>query len=215
MMSYYECMADCHRIMRLAEHLADLDPPGGYAQANVIRVSDALGADGCAWYSSDQASIERGSTSEPYELRADVRFQDEHFGTLTLCWAEPPTKAIQETFAWVARVFGKGMFYHRRALNRVERKEASIEDTVNRAPLTPRERDVVTLLVSGSNTREIAEQTALTVSTINTYLKRIFSKLGVHSRVELIARMAGTTEFASGTYRRGENLSRRRRASNE
>jgi DNA-binding CsgD family transcriptional regulator len=32
----------------------------------------------------------------------------------------------------------------------------------------------------------------LTVSTVNTYLKRIFSKLGVHSRVELVARMAGT-----------------------
>ena len=39
---------------------------------------------------------------------------------------------------------------------------------------------------------EIAADTGLTESTVNTYLKRIFSKLGVHSRVELIARMAGT-----------------------
>lgn len=50
----------------------------------------------------------------------------------------------------------------------------------------------MTLLVGGASTREIAAETALTVSTVNTYLKRIFSKLGVHSRVELIARMAGT-----------------------
>ena len=42
------------------------------------------------------------------------------------------------------------------------------------------------------NTREIASESGLTVSTVNTYLKRIFSKLGVHSRVELIARVAGT-----------------------
>ena len=44
----------------------------------------------------------------------------------------------------------------------------------------------------GSSTRDIASETGLTISTVNTYLKRIFSKLGVHSRVELIARMAGT-----------------------
>ena len=51
---------------------------------------------------------------------------------------------------------------------------------------------MVSLLVAGSSTREIAAETGLTISTVNTYLKRIFSKLGVHSRVELIARMAGT-----------------------
>ena len=64
-------------------------------------------------------------------------------------------------------------------------------------PLTPRERDVVSLLVAGSSTRDIASRTGLTVSTVNTYLKRIFSKLGVHSRVELVARMAGTEGLGS------------------
>ena len=48
------------------------------------------------------------------------------------------------------------------------------------------------MLVSGASTRQIAEQTGLTVATVHTYLKRIYSKLGVHSRVELVARMAGT-----------------------
>ena len=48
------------------------------------------------------------------------------------------------------------------------------------------------MLVSGASTKEIAERSSLTVSTVNTYLKRIFAKLGVHSRVELVARMAGT-----------------------
>ena len=49
------------------------------------------------------------------------------------------------------------------------------------------------LLVSGASTRQIADQTSLTVATVHTYLKRIYSKLGVHSRVELVARMVGTT----------------------
>jgi DNA-binding NarL/FixJ family response regulator len=56
---------------------------------------------------------------------------------------------------------------------------------------------VVSLLVAGSSTRDIASRTGLTVSTVNTYLKRIFSKLGVHSRVELVARMAGTEGLGS------------------
>ena len=38
----------------------------------------------------------------------------------------------------------------------------------------------------------IADQTGLTVATVHTYLKRVYSKLGVHSRVELVARMVGT-----------------------
>src|ERR1041384_3063258 len=59
-------------------------------------------------------------------------------------------------------------------------------------PLTKREKEVVALLVSGASTRQIAEQTGLTVATVHTYLKRIYSKLGVHSRVELVARMVGT-----------------------
>jgi hypothetical protein len=46
--------------------------------------------------------------------------------------------------------------------------------------------------VAGASTRTIAEKSNLTVATVHTYLKRIYSKLGVHSRVELVARMAGT-----------------------
>ena len=63
---------------------------------------------------------------------------------------------------------------------------------LERTPLTPRERDVVGRLLSGSSTRQIAQSTGLTVATVNTYLKRIFAKLGVHSRVELVARVTGT-----------------------
>lgn len=54
--------------------------------------------------------------------------------------------------------------------------------------------------MSGASTRDIAGRTGLTVSTVNTYLKRIFSKLGVHSRVELVARMAGTTNGAAAYH---------------
>jgi two-component system, NarL family, nitrate/nitrite response regulator NarL len=52
--------------------------------------------------------------------------------------------------------------------------------------LTPRERDVVRLVAEGMKNREIAEALHVTEHTVSNYLYRIFEKLGVSSRVELI-----------------------------
>jgi DNA-binding CsgD family transcriptional regulator len=72
------------------------------------------------------------------------------------------------------------------------KKSLELQARLDRTPLTKREKEVVSLLVCGASTRMIAESTKLTVATVHTYLKRIYSKLGVHSRVELVARMMGT-----------------------
>jgi DNA-binding NarL/FixJ family response regulator len=52
--------------------------------------------------------------------------------------------------------------------------------------LTNREQDVVRLVVEGMKNREVAETLRLTEHSIRNYLYRIFDKLGVSSRVELI-----------------------------
>jgi DNA-binding CsgD family transcriptional regulator len=96
---------------------------------------------------------------------------------------------------WGARALARGLSYTSR-MNRPmldgRRRAAEVQLRLDRTPLTKREKEVVALLVSGASTRQIAEQTGLTVATVHTYLKRIYSKLGVHSRVELVARMVGT-----------------------
>lgn len=96
---------------------------------------------------------------------------------------------------WGARALARGLSYTSR-MNRpggdARRKAQEVQSRLERTPLTKREKEVVALLVSGATTRGIAEQTQLTVATVHTYLKRIYSKLGVHSRVELVARMVGT-----------------------
>jgi DNA-binding CsgD family transcriptional regulator len=96
---------------------------------------------------------------------------------------------------WGARALARGLSYTSR-MNRPttdgRKKGQEIQSRLDRTPLTKREKEVVALLVSGASTRQIAEQTKLTVATVHTYLKRIYSKLGVHSRVELVARMVGT-----------------------
>ena len=52
--------------------------------------------------------------------------------------------------------------------------------------LTPREEQVVALVAEGLGNRQIARELNLSEHTIKKYLFRIFEKLGVSSRVELV-----------------------------
>lgn len=52
--------------------------------------------------------------------------------------------------------------------------------------LTPREEQVVALVAEGLSNRQIAAELSLSEHTIKKYLFRIFEKLGVSSRVELV-----------------------------
>ncbi len=54
------------------------------------------------------------------------------------------------------------------------------------ARLTKREREVVRLVADGMRNLEIALQLGLTEQTVRNYLIRIFDKLGISSRVELV-----------------------------
>ena len=52
------------------------------------------------------------------------------------------------------------------------------------AQLTPREREVLTLLARGANGREIAADLAISRNTVRTHVQSILTKLQVHSRLE-------------------------------
>ncbi len=52
--------------------------------------------------------------------------------------------------------------------------------------LTPREEQVVALVADGMGNREIADELQLSEHTIKKYLYRVFEKLGVTTRVELV-----------------------------
>jgi DNA-binding CsgD family transcriptional regulator len=56
--------------------------------------------------------------------------------------------------------------------------------------LTSRERDVVTCVLDGRDTRAVSEQLFLSPHTVNDHLKSIFAKTGVRSRKELVAALA-------------------------
>lgn len=56
-----------------------------------------------------------------------------------------------------------------------------------RAALSPREREVLQLVASGSTNKEIAVALAIGDETVKTMLARIFAKLGVRRRAEAVA----------------------------
>lgn len=55
------------------------------------------------------------------------------------------------------------------------------------ASLTPRERDVLSLLVEGAGRKEVATRLQLSANTVRTHLHSLMSKLGAHSTLEVVA----------------------------
>jgi DNA-binding NarL/FixJ family response regulator len=81
-------------------------------------------------------------------------------------------------------------------------RRAEFKDVVNRilaeplpadplAPLTPRERDVMVLLIQGLPNKGIARELVISENTVKRYLKSIFEKLDVDSRAAAVAKVLG------------------------
>ncbi len=58
--------------------------------------------------------------------------------------------------------------------------------------ITQREQEIVTKLIAGKSNKDIAEDLCISVSTVKTHIYRVFKKLQVKNRIELIAQCAST-----------------------
>lgn len=188
-----------NQLIEVTEQLTQLDPVRTYPQRAGEALTGLLQANGFRVDRTEGDSVSSDPTpaGEP-TLSLPLRSGREVIGTLHLFANGSFGEEEVRLARWGARMIARGIAYCTRLTTEGGRRSGeAVAATLKRAPLTPRERDVVSLLVAGSSTRDIASRTGLTVSTVNTYLKRIFSKLGVHSRVELVARMAGTDTFGA------------------
>lgn len=68
----------------------------------------------------------------------------------------------------------------------IKAKPLRVTDVAGQRLLTKREDEVVNLVVEGMPNSEIAEKLGLTEHTVSNYLFRIYDKLGIGSRVELV-----------------------------
>lgn len=56
-------------------------------------------------------------------------------------------------------------------------------------PLTPREREVMDLLIEGRANKVIADRLGISIRTVEVHRARVLAKLGVRNAVELVWRM--------------------------
>jgi PAS domain S-box-containing protein len=70
-------------------------------------------------------------------------------------------------------------------------------------PLTPREREVVTLIAMGRETNQIAQELHVSSETVRTHVRNAMAKLGAHTRAQLVA-IALCTDSAIHLPQEGE-----------
>lgn len=188
---------ETQEILKTADVLLKLDPVGTYAQRGAGCIMRWVGADAYRLLEDgDHHVVSRGDVDgvEPAH-RLDLGRHSSKW-TLELFWSDPSKVSVDsddEVLAALSRVFGRGLSVaDRLGVAGLRIRGEGVEAMLGRTPVTEREREVILLLVSGARTNEIAERTGLSVSTVNTYIKRICAKLGVRSRVALVARFLGT-----------------------
>jgi DNA-binding CsgD family transcriptional regulator len=180
------------RQFEIADRLFELDPVKTYPKRGAEQIADLIGAQGYRLQLGEEVMESSPSLTGPPAISLPLEARDEQIGTLHL-YGGIVSDEDRQIARWAARLLARGVRYARRMDGgNHQRTYEDVQAMLERTPLTPRERDVVGRLLSGASTRQIAESTGLTVATVNTYLKRIFAKLGVHSRVELVARVTGT-----------------------
>lgn len=77
--------------------------------------------------------------------------------------------------------------FHARARRLVTRATARPAAPAGAAGLTPREREVLSLLVDGKRTGEIAADMHISPKTVSTHIEHIMRKLGTLSQAQTIA----------------------------
>jgi DNA-binding NarL/FixJ family response regulator len=89
----------------------------------------------------------------------------------------------------------------------IERQREAARAAERLVTLTPREREVLSMLVDGRDATRIAAALVISPETARTHIQRVLRKLGVHSRLEAITLVAST-----GLADRLERMVERRRS---
>jgi DNA-binding CsgD family transcriptional regulator len=68
------------------------------------------------------------------------------------------------------------------------KESKDVKDDKQEFELSPREKEVITLLAGGNNYQQIADQLFISVDTVRHHIKNIYKKLHVHTQSEAVAK---------------------------
>jgi DNA-binding CsgD family transcriptional regulator len=173
-------------------HVVDLRAWHAKAEAEWTRVQGH--SDPTAW----RAAVEAFSYGHVYEVaRCRWRLAEALLGAGD---REQATVAAQAAHQTAVRLGAEPLRGALEALARRGRIDlgAGVPAEQGLAGLTPREVEVLRLLVEGRSNRQIAEQLFISGKTASVHVTNILAKLGVHSRLEAaaIARRLGLDQSA-------------------
>ncbi|BCP04760.1 LuxR family transcriptional regulator [Mycobacterium paraintracellulare] len=80
----------------------------------------------------------------------------------------------------------------------------AVESAARPLPFSGRERQIVMLVAAGLSNRQIADQLVISVRTVEGHLYRLFAKLGINTREQLICLMRREPSMRSELSRRGD-----------
>jgi DNA-binding CsgD family transcriptional regulator len=178
---------------RLEEHARDLPVPSAIAAAARCRAL-VLAQDGDlagARASIEAALAAHGRLREPFEL-----------GRTSLIQGTIERRAKQKADARAALGRSEAIFAELGARLWLERAQRELARTgltrsLNRE-LTPTELRVAELAAAGSQNKEIAGALFISVKSVEANLSRVYAKLGIRSRIELVAGLARQGQSGSG-----------------
>jgi DNA-binding NarL/FixJ family response regulator len=133
------------------------------------------------------SSLDPGGNRDGYQVLANARGQ--RIPAMVVSGLATPAdleRAYSEygVFACLEKQAFDRAIFQRTAAEAIAAGQA---DPGELATLTPREREVVELLVAGLANKEIAHALVISTNTVKRYLKSIFEKLGVDSRAGAVA----------------------------
>ncbi|WP_243057345.1 helix-turn-helix transcriptional regulator [Nocardioides sp. SR21] len=70
------------------------------------------------------------------------------------------------------------------------------QEPAQRVTLSPRERQIALMVAHGRTNQAIATSLGISVWTVSTHLRRIFVKLAVSSRAEMVARLLADHDYS-------------------
>lgn len=154
-------------------------PDQAFPLAEAARTADSRLVDLAArWAAAPNDGSELEAVAEGYETIGAKILAAEVFAAAAQAWrraGEPRRAAAAEQRADAVA---------RRAEGVATPALTTVDSPI---PLTPREREIATLVADGLPTKEVAERLFLSARTVSNHLQNIYAKLGISKRTELAA----------------------------
>jgi DNA-binding CsgD family transcriptional regulator len=107
-------------------------------------------------------------------------------------WSKPNTGFNRRLVIYILTalvlIFAVLLFVRKKIISKGQKSKAVIEAE---AKLTPREKEVFDLFLSGHTAKQLAQTLKISVSSIDFHSKNIYRKLGIQSRTELLVKFKG------------------------